>query len=163
MDQELRGMLQRLETGFGRLEDGQKETNNRLNQMEQKFEAKFDAVDQKFVAIDKRFDTVDQKFSAIDKRFDAVDHRFDTVDKRFNSVDQRFDFVEARLGNLEEGQDELKDLFKHSTTLLTENFTSIRQDLRRNKSETDSDINLLFNRTEKHERDIAKIKQKFDI
>ncbi|MBE4907667.1 hypothetical protein IMZ08_06325 [Bacillus luteolus] len=170
MDQELRGILQRLETGFGRLEEGQKETNNRLNQMEQKFEAKFDAVDQKFVAIDQRFDAVDQRFDAVDQRFDAVDQRFDAVDQRFDAVDQRFtgmdqrfDSVEARLGYLEKGQDELKDLFKHTTTLLTENFTSIRQDLRRNKSETDSDINLLFNRTEKHERDIAKIKQKLDI
>jgi len=50
-------------------------------------------------------------------------------------------------------------MLKYHTILLTNNFTSIRQDLRRNNSEVDSDINLLFKRTEKHERDIEKLKK----
>ena len=142
MDQEIKGILQRLEQGFGRLEEGQSEANKRIDLM------------------DKR---IDEGFKNVDERFNAVDERFDAVDKSFDAVDNRFDAVEGRLGNLEKGQDELKEMIKHSTTLLTENFTNIRQDLRRSKSETDSDINLLFGKTERHERDIAKIKQKLKL
>lgn len=148
MDQELKNILQRLEKSVGNLEEGQVQTNRKLDSMDKRF----DAVDQKFEEVDKRFDAVDQKFEVVDKRFDAVDQKFVSVDKRFDSVD-------SRLGNLEAGQEELKDMLKHHTTLLTNNFTSSRQDLRRTNSEIEADINLLFRKTEQHERDIEKLKK----
>ncbi|MGW9607731.1 hypothetical protein ACWGSI_20345, partial [Heyndrickxia sporothermodurans] len=105
MDQELKDILERLETSVGKLENGQAQTNTKLDRIDKRF----DAIDQKFVEVDKRFDAIDQKFVEVDKRLDAVD---------------------SRLENLETGQIELKDMLKHSTTLLIENFTSIRQDIR---------------------------------
>ncbi|PTY81592.1 hypothetical protein B5V88_03325 [Heyndrickxia sporothermodurans] len=138
MDQELKDILERLETSVGKLENGQAQTNTKLDRIDKRF----DAVDQKFIEVDKRFDAVDQKFIEVDKRFDAVD---------------------SRLENLETGQIELKDMLKHSTTLLIENFTSIRQDIRQRDTEMNADINLLFRKTEKNERDIEKIKSKLKI
>ncbi|MGG4511587.1 hypothetical protein ABEP00_17520, partial [Heyndrickxia sporothermodurans] len=145
----------------------------RFDAVDQKFievDKRFDAVDQKFIEVDKRFDAVDQKFIEVDKRFDAVDQKFVEVDKRFDAVDQKFvevdkrlDAVDSRLENLETGQIELKDMLKHSTTLLIENFTSIRQDIRQRDTEMNADINLLFRKTEKNERDIEKIKSKLKI
>ncbi|PTY76157.1 hypothetical protein B5V89_18925 [Heyndrickxia sporothermodurans] len=138
MDQELKDILERLETSVGKLENGQAQTNTKLDR------------------IDKRFDAVDQKFVEVDKRFDAIDQKFVEVDKRLDTVD-------SRLENLETGQIELKDMLKQSTTLLIENFTSIRQDLRQRDTEMNADINLLFRKTEKNERDIEKIKSKLKI
>ncbi|MFB7304952.1 hypothetical protein [Heyndrickxia sporothermodurans] len=138
MDQELKDILERLETSVGKLENGQAQTNTKLDRIDKRF----DAIDQKFVEVDKRFDAIDQKFVEVDKRLDAVD---------------------SRLENLETGQIELKDMLKHSTTLLIENFTSIRQDIRQRDTEMNADINLLFRKTEKNERDIEKIKSKLKI
>ncbi|MBY0148126.1 hypothetical protein H0184_19925, partial [Neobacillus niacini] len=36
----------------------------------------------------------------------------------------------TRMENVERSQDELKDLIKHTTTLMTENFTYIRKDMK---------------------------------
>lgn len=78
-------------------------------------------------------------------------------------TNKRLGSLESGQQRLEKGQDELKDMLKHSTTLLTENFTGIRQDIRVNKTETDSDINLLFKKTEDNERDIQRIKRRINL
>jgi chromosome segregation ATPase len=79
----------------------------------------------------------------------------------------------SRMGNLETGQSELtirlekgneelkagqaeiKDIIKHTTTLLTENFTYIRKDMSTFQSDVYADIVLLFN-------EVASVKRKVD-
>jgi archaellum component FlaC len=180
VDQELKQFLGRLDQRLGNLEEGQKESTRRfdnidkwLDGMAKRFDGvdkrldgmdkRFDGVDKRLDGMDKRFDQVNKQFKGVDKRFDQVDKRFKEVDKRFDRVDDRFNGVGQSLGNLEKGQEEIKDMLKHNTTLLTENFTTIRQDLRKHKSETDADINLLFKKTENNERDIEKIKKRLNI
>jgi len=55
----------------------------------------------KFDAMNARFDAVDTKFNAVNVRFDAVDTRFEAVNARFDAVDEKFDAVNARIDALE--------------------------------------------------------------
>lgn len=50
----------------------------------------------------------------------------------------------SRMDNLEKGQNEIKEMIKHSTTLMTENFTYIRKDMRTFERDVNADIDLLF-------------------
>jgi archaellum component FlaC len=52
-------------------------------------------VNQRFDQVDKRFEQVDKRFDQVDKRFEQVDQRFDQVDKRFEQVDKRLDILQA--------------------------------------------------------------------
>src|SRR5215467_4952642 len=47
--------------------------------------------------LDDLKENVNQRFDQVDKRFAEVDKRFDKVDERFDKVDQRFDKVEAEM------------------------------------------------------------------
>ena len=40
--------------------------------MDQKFNARFDGIDQRFHGIDQKFEGVDQKFERIDRNFESV-------------------------------------------------------------------------------------------
>jgi predicted nuclease with TOPRIM domain len=55
-----------------------------------------------FEAVNQRFNAVDHRFASIDKRFDAVDHRFASIDKRFDALDKilevRFAALKAEVG-----------------------------------------------------------------
>jgi hypothetical protein len=57
---------------FGYLYATTRQTSEAVARIEERFEARFDAVDKRFDAVDKRFDAVDKRFDAIDKRFDAL-------------------------------------------------------------------------------------------
>ena len=48
-------------------------------------------------AMNERFDQVDERFDQVDARFDRMDERFDRMDARFDQVDARFDKLEARM------------------------------------------------------------------
>ena len=82
-------------------------TRGDLARLEQKVDARFDAVDARFAAVEARFDAmearldarflgVDAKFLGVDARFDAIDARLLGVDARFDAIDARFDAVDAR-------------------------------------------------------------------
>jgi DNA repair exonuclease SbcCD ATPase subunit len=47
--------------------------------------------------VNQRFDVVDRRFDKVDERFDKVDRRFENVDERFDKVDRRFEKVEAEM------------------------------------------------------------------
>lgn len=51
-------------------------TKRDLDQLEERMNIRFEAVDHRFEAVDHRFDAIDQRFDAIDHRFDAIDGRF---------------------------------------------------------------------------------------
>jgi chaperonin cofactor prefoldin len=47
--------------------------------------------------LDDLKENVNQRFDDVDKRFDQVDKRFDRVDERFEKVDERFTRVESEM------------------------------------------------------------------
>ena len=145
------------------LQGFRKEVNERFDGVDEKFAQ----VDDRFTQVDKRFDVMDVKFTQVDKRFDVmdvrfeqIDERFDSVDKHFDGVDQRFDGVDQRLDQLEQGQIEIKDTIRHSATLMTENFTAIRQEIREKIVDTQADVNLLFKEVEGLKRQTFKLEQR---
>jgi ubiquinone biosynthesis protein UbiJ len=56
--------------------------DDRFELQEQRFNARFDAIDRRFEAIDQRFDRQEQRFNA---RFDVIDQRIEEV-KRHTGV-----------------------------------------------------------------------------
>lgn len=47
--------------------------------------------------LDDLKENVNQRFDVVDRRFDEVDKRFDKVDERFDKVDKRFEKVEGEM------------------------------------------------------------------
>ncbi|WP_368652229.1 hypothetical protein AB4Y30_10730 [Ornithinibacillus sp. 4-3] len=68
--------------------------------------------------------------------------------------------VNDRFDGLEEGQERLENALKHNMTLMTENFTNIRKDIRIKIQDTQSDVDLLFKEVEGLKRKTNKIEQK---
>nr|WP_263326456.1 hypothetical protein [Neobacillus sp. Marseille-Q6967] len=73
----------------------------------------------------------------------------------------------TRSENLEKGQEgimsgfnEIKDLIKHNTTLMTENVTYIRKDMKTLAFDVNSDIELLFKEMAQVKRKVNKLEQK---
>ncbi|WHY64969.1 hypothetical protein [Neobacillus sp. SuZ13] len=64
-----------------------------------------------------------------------------------------------RMENLETGQAEIIDIIKHSTTLITENVTYVRKDLRTFQSDVNADIELFFNEVASVKRKVNKLEQ----
>jgi chromosome segregation ATPase len=66
-----------------------------LVEMDKRFEAMQQRMDERFAAVDKHFEAIDKRFEAIDKRFEAVDKRFEAMqqqmDKRFDELTRRID------------------------------------------------------------------------
>ena len=97
---EFRGFVAETRTGFVHIE-------SKIDWLQSTMNLRFEAMNERFVAIDKRFDdhTANinkrfEEFSAnIDKRFDAMDKRFDdftaNINKRFEeftaNINKRFD------------------------------------------------------------------------
>ena len=97
---EFRGFVAETRTGFVHIE-------SKIDWLQSTMNLRFEAMTERFVAIDKRFDdhTANinkrfEEFSAnIDKRFDAMDKRFDdftaNINKRFEeftaNINKRFD------------------------------------------------------------------------
>ncbi len=71
--------------------------------------ARFEAVDERFVAMDSRFDSMqkqmDERFTAMDSRFFSMqkqmDERFTAVDSRFEAVNARFEAINGRFNSLQ--------------------------------------------------------------
>jgi hydrogenase maturation factor len=69
----------------------------------------------------------------------------------------------GRTENLEKGQDilssgqnEIKELIKHTATLMTENFTYIRKDMKAFALDVHSDVELLF-------KEMADVRRKYTV
>lgn len=113
--------------------------------------------------MDEQFEKVKARFEKVDEQFEKVDHRFESVDHQFIKVNERFDGIDWHLTKLEDGQEELKDMLRHHTTLLTENLPSIRQEMRVQAQETKSDVNLLFREVETLKRKTDKIEERLGL
>jgi chaperonin cofactor prefoldin len=62
--------------------------------------------------LDDLKENVNQRFDAVDKRFDAVDKRFDAVDKRFDAVDAHFERLDASVETLKVKHEAMIEQFK---------------------------------------------------
>jgi hypothetical protein len=51
--------------------------------------------------LDDLKENVNQRFDVVDRRFDEVDKRFDKVDRRFDKVDARLDRIDARIDSMQ--------------------------------------------------------------
>jgi hypothetical protein len=69
-------------------------TDDRLDDLNQKVDQRFDEVDRRFEQVDQRFEQVDRRFEQVDRRFDEMDKRFDLADRE---TQRRFDEVDRRL------------------------------------------------------------------
>ena len=134
MDGELKEVL---ETIRQEMRQGFDAVDQRFGAMDESMRQGFDAVDQRFDSVDQRFGAIDQRFDSVDQRFVAIDHRFDSVDQRFGAVDRRFDSVDRRIGTLETRVDRSMVELRHELRVNLDNaMTEMRQDNAAAHSET---------------------------
>jgi hypothetical protein len=129
------------------------EVNQRLDTLED-FRTK---VNQRFDGVDKQFATFNRQFAAVNQRFNNMES--DNLSFR-TEVNQQFKGLKEDVCVLKSGQEDIKDILRHNTALLTENFTDIGIDLIKKNSDMKSDIDLLFREVEDVKRETNKIKQK---
>jgi len=70
------------------LDRGLANVNERIANIDQKFDGRFDNVERRLDLMDQRFDGIDRRFETVDKRFDTIDRQFETVDKRFDTLEK---------------------------------------------------------------------------
>lgn len=58
------------------------------------------------------------------------------------------------------GQHEIKDIIKHTATVMIENFTTIRRDVKTLAFDVNSDVELLFKEMAEVKRKVNKLEQK---
>ena len=59
-----------------------------INNLEERFEQRFEGVDKRFEGIDRRFEQVDKRFDQVDKRFEQVDKRLDQIHADMRQIRQ---------------------------------------------------------------------------
>ncbi|MBQ4521783.1 MAG: hypothetical protein IJA10_02385 [Lachnospiraceae bacterium] len=52
----------------------------KINEMDKKFDGKFDKIDGKFDEMDKKFNEMDKKFNEMDKKFEHLEKKVDGVE-----------------------------------------------------------------------------------
>ena len=67
--------------------------------------------------------------------------------------------MEKGYEELKAGQADIINIIKHTTTLMTENFTYIRKDMRTFQSDVNADIELLFKEVSSVKRKVNKLEQ----
>lgn len=66
-------------------------SNNRIDNLEQRFDHFEKDVTGQFQTIYMHFDKIDERFEKIDERFDKIDQRFEKLDIRLGAMDKRMD------------------------------------------------------------------------
>ena len=121
------------------------EQGQAISQLGQTIDAKLDGLMQVIVqqanTVNARFDAIDQKFIAVDVRFDAIDQKFIAVDARFTGLEERIDrqTVEIR------AKFETSDLYATRTWGVVQ---SQERDIHTMKERLDQIVDLLTNRPE---------------
>jgi archaellum component FlaC len=90
------------------MEEILKQILGKLNDMEQRFEQRFNEVDKRFDKVDKRFDEVDKRFDRIETELEDVKRvvRMSAEDILENQVEfsEKSDLLDQRIRLLEERQ-----------------------------------------------------------
>ena len=116
---------------------------NRIGQLDDKFSAKFEKIDDRFDKVDVKFNEIDERFNKADEKFDEIDERFNKSDDRFDKIDNRFDKLDVRL-----------DMIYDQTVRLTMGQTALKTDI----NEIKSAFNYLNNEVARNSKDIYVIK-----
>ena len=99
IDERFLGLEKKMEQGFAH---AAKERENILVQLNQRLDDMKESVNKRFDGVNQRFDSVNQRFDGVNQRFgdltESMNQRFDRVNQRFDdmkeSVSQRFDTLE---------------------------------------------------------------------
>ncbi|MCT8139145.1 hypothetical protein H1D32_16395 [Anaerobacillus sp. CMMVII] len=129
-----------------------KEELKPIHQQLDKFDLRFDEVDNRFKKIDERFDEVDNRFKKIDERFDEVDNRFKKIDHRFDVVDHRLLTIEGDVKGL-------KDNIINGLGPYFEQITDHIDEVLEITNKQQIVIDTLSVRSIKHESEINEIKE----
>ena len=79
----------------GALSDQFKQQEQKIDNLDQKFEHKIDNLDQKF---EQKIDSLDQKFNRQEQKIDILDQKFNQQNQQINNLDQeKFDNFEQKL------------------------------------------------------------------
>ena len=63
-------------------------------------------------AMNKRFDAIDEQFSAIDERFDAIDERFNAIDEEIANLKESLEETRSGVNSLLEWAEECGNVIK---------------------------------------------------
>jgi len=69
-----------------RLEENQKAILQRIDDLEKRFEARFEGIDKRFESIDKRFEDINRRFDDINKRFEDLGRQLDRMSAIFTAL-----------------------------------------------------------------------------
>ena len=125
---------------------------NRIDQLDDKFSAKFEKIDERFDKVDEKFNKVDDRFNKVDEKFDEIDERFNKVDEKFEEIDERFNKVDERFDKM----DDRLDMIYDQTVRLTLGQTALKTDI----DEIKTVYNYLNNEVARNSKDIYVIKNK---
>ncbi len=121
------------------------EQGQAISQLGQTIDVKLDGLMQVLVqqanTVNARFDAIDQKFVAVDTRFDAIDQKFVAVDTRFTSLEERIDRQTVEIT----ARFETSDLYATRTWGVVQ---SQEQDIHTVKERLDQIVNLLTGKPE---------------
>ncbi len=121
------------------------EQGQAISQLGQTIDVKLDGLMQVLVqhanTVNARFDAIDQKFIAVDARFDAMDQKFVAVDARFTGLEERIDRQTVEI----KARFETGDLYATRTWGVVQ---SQEQDIHTVKERLDQIVNLLTGKPE---------------
>ncbi len=100
VEEELKALRQIEADRFQAINDRFVSMDKRFEALQREMQARFEAMDERFKAIDKRFEAMDKRFEALQRemqaRFEAMDERFRAIDERFRAMDKRFEAMDKR-------------------------------------------------------------------
>lgn len=74
----------------------------RLEELAQGFQRRFDPMDARFDRVDERLDRVEVRLDRVEVRLDGIDTRLDGIDTRLDGIDARLDRQALRLDSIDE-------------------------------------------------------------
>ncbi|MEH7113960.1 hypothetical protein V7124_16420 [Neobacillus niacini] len=139
------GRLGNIENGQIELTKGQKELSNRMENVE-KGQIELTKGQKE---LSSRMENVEKGQIELTKGQKELSSRMENVEKGQSEISSR----------MEEGYKEIKETIKHTTTLMTENFTHIRKDIRSIERDFNTDIELVFKEGVDLKRRVNKLEQ----
>jgi CII-binding regulator of phage lambda lysogenization HflD len=87
----------------------------KIDQLDQKFDKRFEQVNLKLEKHDKYFERIDKRFEQVDKRFDQLDQKFE---KKFEKNDQKLEKIILKLLEFDEKIENVRSDFKKDFSVL---------------------------------------------
>lgn len=120
-------------------------------------------IEEKVSSIETRVTALEEGQKRIEQRVTSLEEGQKRLEQRVTALEEGQQRIEQRVASLEAGQAEIINTLKHHMTLMTENFTAMRQDLNKKQRIIDVDIDLLFRETGQNRMEIKRIKEHLNI